>query len=290
MKPMLGANKAPDLQALNYPILVGHKLDGIRCLIKDGQLLSRTLKPIRNQRLWQKLGPLRELSVARGVILDGELFSTDMTFQEITSVVMSANKEVPDCLDFWGFDIVDEQVPFSARLRQLEGLGQDLFPIVEFWYADGPDKILKAFDDAIDDGYEGLILRAPQGKYKYGRSTLKEQGLLKLKPYETFDARVIGVMPRYINTNVSLTNELGNAFKRRTLDAQTPTDIAAAFVVQMGGHKFKVTIPGDEESRRHIYHNKDDYIGKWIEFKGMNVGAKDSPRHPVFERFREDRG
>lgn len=287
---MLGANKAPDLQALDYPILVGHKLDGIRCLIKDGQLLSRALKPIRNQKLWDKLAPLRDLSIAEGVILDGELFSADMTFQEITSVVMSSDKDVPEDLQFWGFDIVDVTKPFSARLSQLECLGQDFFPVVEFYYAYTPEKILKAFDDAIDDGYEGLILRAPDMPYKYGRSTLKEQGLLKVKPYETFDARVLGVVPRYINTNVSLTNELGNAYKRRTLDAQTPTDIAAAFVVEMDGHKFKVTIPGSEDFRRYIYHNKDDYIGTWIEFKGMNVGAKESPRHPVFERFREDRG
>jgi len=26
-----------------------------------------------------------------------------------------------------------------------------------------------------------------------------------------------------------------------------------------------------------------------IEYKGMLVGSKDVPRHPVFERFREDR-
>jgi hypothetical protein len=41
--------------------------------------------------------------------------------------------------------------------------------------------------------------------------------------------------------------------------------------------------------RRDIWKNKDNYVGKWIEFKGMLVGSKDKVRHPVFLRYREDK-
>ena len=40
---------------------------------------------------------------------------------------------------------------------------------------------------------------------------------------------------------------------------------------------------------QEIWKNKESYIGRWIQYKGMMVGAKSVPRHPVMERFREDR-
>ena len=43
-KPML-SGKA-DLAALQFPLLASRKLDGIRAVIRDGRVLSRTLKEI----------------------------------------------------------------------------------------------------------------------------------------------------------------------------------------------------------------------------------------------------
>src|SRR5690606_28483163 len=41
-------------------------------------------------------------------------------------------------------------------------------------------------------GYEGVMLRDPDGPYKFGRSTLREGTLLKLKRFEDAEAVVIG--------------------------------------------------------------------------------------------------
>lgn len=43
------------------------------------------------------------------------------------------------------------------------------------------------------------------------------------------------------------------------------------------------------EEKKEVWENKEKYIGKYIEYKGMLVGAKDLPRHPIFIRFREDK-
>ena len=51
----------------------------------------------------------------------------------------------------------------------------------------------------------------------------------------------------------------------------------------------KVSITGLEEFRREIWTNKETYIGKIMEVKGMLIGSKDVLRHPTFVRFREDR-
>jgi hypothetical protein len=42
------------------------------------------------------------------------------------------------------------------------------------------------------------------------------------------------------------------------------------------------------EERISIWNNRDKYIGKMIEYKGLEVGAKNVPRHAVFVRFRDD--
>ena len=44
-----------------------------------------------------------------------------------------------------------------------------------------------------------------------------------------------------------------------------------------------------DEEKEEVWKNKESYIGRYIQYKGMLVGAKDVPRHPTFERFRNDK-
>src|SRR3990167_8829694 len=71
MKPMLAATATVgEIQTLltKGPLIATPKLDGIRCLIKDGRLYSRSLKPIPNQFIRATLEDRPELNG-----LDGEL-------------------------------------------------------------------------------------------------------------------------------------------------------------------------------------------------------------------------
>jgi hypothetical protein len=40
---MLAPNATPDLETLQYPVLVPMKLDGIRGIIKNGEMLTRKM-------------------------------------------------------------------------------------------------------------------------------------------------------------------------------------------------------------------------------------------------------
>jgi len=44
-----------------------------------------------------------------------------------------------------------------------------------------------------------------------------------------------------------------------------------------------------DEEKEEVWKNRCQYIGVMIEYKGMLVGSKDLPRHPVFLRFRGDK-
>ena len=293
-KPLLGKEVNYDL--IKYPTRPSYKLDGIRVVFyKTGQMFSRSLKPIRNIQLHKRFAHLKELAKRTNTTFDGEFYSHKLTFQEITSQVMSMDKPLDDSLEFHCFDCIVNDEPnmsFESRYqyycRELQNI--PFINIVNHYYAISKDQIDAMFEIALKKGYEGLILRNIQGRYKFGRSTEREGFLLKIKPFKTFDAEIIGVEERMENLNESKTNELGESFKRNTVDAKKGTGIASTFVVKYKGKEMKVTLTGDVQYRRMIWKTRNtSCIGRMIEYKAMLIGAKDVPRHPVFLRFRKDR-
>ena len=85
--PMLAPNQKVDLNKVKYPLLASYKVDGIRCLFIKGEMLSRSLKPIQNKQLREKFRELIDRSKDCGLILDGEIYSPELTFQEITLIL-----------------------------------------------------------------------------------------------------------------------------------------------------------------------------------------------------------
>ena len=287
--PMLG--KEVDLNILKYPCYVSTKLDGIRAIFKDGELLSRSLKPIGNDNLRKKYQHVLDWSKETGIILDGEFYSPELPFTEISSVVRKSDKEVPEHLEFYVFDMYDKDMPsMPFKIRQATYKHQALslgLKYIEQTKVQEQAEIEAIFDSEISKGGEGVIIRNPDMPYKFGRSTAKEQSLLKMKPFVTFDSKVISIQERMENTIESETNELGHSFKRRFQENMVPTGIASTATVTYEDTTVDVVFTGDEDFRREIWTNRDKYIGKYLEYKCMLVGSKDRPRHPVFLRFRE---
>lgn len=289
-KPMLGVTA--DKSKIGFPSMTSLKLDGIRCICMKGELFSRSLKPIGNIQLRSKFREMINYSKEFDVIFDGEFYAHDLTFQEITSMVNSSDKEVADSLKFNCFDFIkgsDFKMSFKDRCYLLGANEIENVVIVEQIIVESVEDIDKMFEKALREGYEGLIVRCPNGEYKFGRSTINQGWMLKLKPFETFDTKVIGFVERMENLNVSQTNELGRSFKRNTKDDKKATGICSALVTEYEGIEMKVTLTGDEAFRKEIWDNQSDYLGKMFEWKAMKVGMKDVPRHPNFLRWRVDK-
>ena len=291
-KPMLA--KMWDKNSCSFPKYRSMKYDGLRAIFIKGKLLARSLKPIGNIQLRKKYKELLDYSKENDMLFDGEFYSHDLTFQEITSIVNSDDKEVPESLKFHCFDIVvkeEYEKGFDVRFSTMEIILPQFENVimVEQTIVNNVKEVEEYFETALKEGFEGLILRNPQGKYKLGRSTINEGLLLKVKPFETFDSKVIEIIERNENLNESQTNELGRSFKRNTKDDKKGTGIASALVTEYNGFQFRVTLTGNEEFRKEIWDNKEKYIGKMFEYKAMLVGMKDVPRHPNFIRWREDK-
>jgi DNA ligase-1 len=315
-KPMLGTD-IEDKRDLKFPMLSSYKLDGIRCIFKDGQMLSRSLKQIPNKQLQEKFEYLKQYSKLNNVILDGELYSHNLTFQQITSLVMTQDFEDEETikklkkrddlyltqffntrfefynpLQFHCFDILftENILDFSARVGQYTRMqeGTD-FIAVKQKTLNNTYELDAEFQEALRLNYEGLILRNPNKLYKFGRSTEKEQGLLKFKEFKTYDAIIRDITREQKSIAEQERDELGNSKRSHKKEFMIDTDKASAFEVIINSFPCKVSLAMTDDEKKEVWLNKEKYIGKWIEFKGMEVGAKNVPRHPVFVRFRDDK-
>lgn len=299
-KPLLAPNEKIDLNKIKYPLLASTKLDGIRCIFYKGKILSRSLKQIQNKQLRERFEVIRKYSEDTQCILDGEIYSPKLTFQEITHFVMTQDLEdeqLPEHLKFYCFDSINKDnfnEEFQWRGQRIPSLScqwADLLEIVFEKLVASAQEVEKYFEEVLKNGYEGLILRDPKGRYKCGRGTVKEGIIYKVKPFVTFDAKIIGVVQStQVNEDAEKkTNELGRSVTSKKKDDRHLIEKASAFLVEYDGKPLKVVLAMTDEEKVAVWTDKEEYIGKTIEYKGMIVGSKDVPRHPVMIRFREDK-
>lgn len=315
-KPLLAATADADLSKLRYPVLASPKLDGIRCVMRDGKALSRKLKPIPNDfvRNWC------ESCLPDG--LDGELMLRDhrTPFNEVSSAIMSKAGE-PDFV-FMAFDLLDgqrwkepEAIPFEQRLvgirdiirrrdRQGSGVGGQQFPSAGPRLIEVPQEHVTSEDELraivarhLDAGYEGTMVRDPNGIYKFGRSTLKEGILLKIKPFVDEEAVVIGVVEQMHNTNEAEVDNLGHTKRSSAKAGKVGKGVLGALRCRTvtDGVEFEIGTGFTDEQRRSIWERNehpavDDILGRQVKFKhqpppgGRKPG--EAPRFPVFLGFR----
>lgn len=293
MKPLLFPNDPYSIDDVqDGPKIASRKLDGIKLLFLPEGIRTRSMKQVPNKRLREKFDTIIKYCKENNIILDGEVYSHDLKFQEITGCVMSYDKEVPESLKFYCFDAVVDgyfNMPFEWRLNhipELEGLEK-----VEQRLMWTRKEVKDFFEKALEEGYEGLIIRHPDSPYKQGRFTLKQEMGFKLKPYSTYDARIKGIVQATkVNPDADKkTNELGYSETSRKKGDRVPVEMVSAFVVDWDGVEQKVTYAATDEQKKWAWDNQEQLIGKMIEFKAMEVGSKDRLRHPVFIRFREDK-
>jgi DNA ligase-1 len=285
-KPMLLPRETPDLDKLRYPIIASAKLDGIRCLIKDGVALSRTLKPIPNKSIqaWAK----KYADKLEG--MDGELIVGDPTsstvYRDTNSFVMSHDKEG----EFWyyQFDYWNLDAPYDKRI------GNALIPVPEsviflgYKIVNNKEELLKYEETVLNVGYEGLILRNPNGKYKYGRCTVKEDNAFKLKRFEDAEAVIVGFEEEMHNGNIAETNELGRTKRSTAKSGMVGKQSLGAFTCRTPeGIEFSIGSGFSQQDRLDYWKSKDSLMGCTVKYKHFPIGVKDKPRHPIFLGFRD---
>lgn len=297
---LLAPNQLPDPATLTYPLLASVKLDGRRCLLQNGKFLSRTMKAQPNVNLYGHLAEIAAYSKSHGIAFDGELYSHELTFSELESVFKSGTAPIPPSVKFHVFDIVpnaaQKNMGFRDRLAMLEDLVMlKCWPNVWFVHHDqycNAKQVQAMYEDALSEGYEGLMLRDPKGLYKHGRATLREGIIFKMKPFITLDAKVIGFeQGQRLKAGIERkTNELGRTAKTYKAEDHEPDDTMGALRVRdEQGREFSLGWGRGwtHAKRKELWNNRSSLLGEWVEFRCMGVGEKDLPRMPQLIRFRD---
>lgn len=285
-KPLL-ADTIEDLNKVPYSVLVSVKLDGIRAIIKDSVVYSRSMKPIRNKHV-QYLFGREEYNGLDGELIVGPPNAKDV-YLKTNSGVMSADGE-PD-VKFYVFDRWDwPEAEYAYRLEKgVFGAVEGPFLVaVTQWLANSVEDVLSYEKTALEDGYEGLMLRKAEARYKYGRSTAKEFILMKLKRFHDAEYKVVGFEERMKNNNEATKNELG--YTERSTCAENLIgrgDLGALVLEFTDGQTFNCGTGFTDQDRQVIWNNRDQYLGRMAKVKSFLIGVKDLPRFPVWLGFRD---
>lgn len=288
-KPMLAAVYDCDREACKYPnrfpLLGTPKIDGIRAMIVDGQLVSRSLKPIRNKRIKAIFEPI----LPEGA--DGELVCGD--FYNTSSVVMSFNTEVPDNILFYWFDKIPANVniPYEQRVLYIKNYVAihkiekviSLVPITLY----NIDDVYKYEKEVLSSGFEGIMLRLPGSPYKHGRSTIKEGYLMKLKRFTDSEAVIVDTEELMHNMNDDNIDDLGYTKRSGARNGLVGGNMLGSIVaLTPQGVKFKIGSGYTQEQRQEMWHSRHSLVGQVVKYKHIEYGKKDSPRSTVFSGLR----
>lgn len=282
-----------DMTKIKFPVMASTKLDGIRAVVLDGKLLSRSLKPIKNKYTRS----LFEKPEYEG--LDGELIVGSPTdpkcFNKTTSGVMTEEGE-PN-VHYYVFDQIPEysgqpeNTPFKSRFRDLqESMPMEHVVLVQQKLVWNLPELEEFEKQCLKQGYEGVIIKDLNSPYKYGRSTLREGYMLKIKRYKDAEAKILSVEELLSNTNEATRDELGKVKRSNHKSGMVPQDTLGSLVVQdlKTGVQFNIGTGFDEELRDTLWKNKSRIIGKIVKYKYFDYGSIDKPRHPVFLGFRDE--
>lgn len=283
MRPMLAAT-LKDLSVLRYPVYCTPKLDGIRCLVINGIAYTRNMKKIPNKHISKMIADSIRIDI------DGELIVGN-TFQSTSSAVMSVEGELDFKYKVFDHLSLKKEDKYIQRIRIL---ANEMFP----YFVDVlcPTEIKTKYDllyyenYCLKQGNEGIIIRSNVA-YKQGRSTVKEQGMFKLKRFIDSEAIVIGFVPRYHNANPKKKNEFGysqrsshkaNMILLETLGALQVRDLKTSI-------EFEIGSGFTDKQRKLFWHTQTSLINKIVKYKYQSIGVLNKPRFPVFLGFRDSR-
>lgn len=274
---------AADFTKIIYPVYASPKLDGIRCSVVNGKALTRSLKAIPNRYISEFLSN-DDFNGLDGELIIGSPCSTTV-YRDTNSGVMSFEGE-PN-FTYFVFDVHNVDVPYTLRHKSLQTKMLDLPDCIQELdqtICHNEAEVLAYEEMCVNLGYEGIILRSPIAPYKFGRSTVKEGYLLKVKRFDDSEAEIIGFEEEMFNGNEAQTNELGRTKRSTAQDGLTGKSTLGAFTVRdlVSCIEFSIGTGLTAADRQHFWNNQQSLVGQTLKYKYFAVGVKTKPRHPVF--------
>lgn len=293
LRPMKAADlDGVDLSTLKFPLYGTPKIDGMRCWGMDNAAKTSSLRDFPNKSI-QEFFASGKWNGMDGELVVGPPHSTGdgVTVLGRTGAAKAIDGD-PD-FHFWVFD--EWQLPGSAYLTRYNRLrygraSSQRVHLLEHTLLQKVDDLLLFEEKCLSQGYEGIMVRDPMRPYKYGRSTLSEMGLAKLKRFIDGEAVVTGLVEAMANGNDATTNAIGLTERRGGSGALSPkgmiggitaTNVADGQLMNLG--------PGTmtHADRTHFFNNPHEIVGHTVHWRAFNYDIKDKLRFALFYGFRQ---
>ncbi len=266
--PMLAHSFDKRKHNINYPAIVQRKFDGVRCLAvlnSDGSVKLLSRKGKEYPHLQHIKADVWENNDSTNIVLDGELYSDTLTFQQLVGLVKrvtlkpgndqqmyEVSLRVYDCVD------LNNEADFTDRYQTITNItnGAKYLSLVENVRVDNEDEIHAAQARFVEEGYEGAMVRNLTGAYAIGK---RSANLQKVKTFLDGEYPIVG-----------FTQGTGGETGCVIWECSTPD-----------GQTFTVRPTGTHEERKVLFENGNDYIGQQLTVKYQELTDDGVPRFPV---------
>jgi DNA ligase-1 len=283
---LLGA-KAESLHDIKLPCYASYKVDGWRARWQGLEFFSRNNKTIPNRAL-QSYAVQSVIPVG----YDGELIvgepNDPFVFRKTDAFCKTMRAPLPpEGIRFFVFDnVLLDDMSFERRMHTLESFPPFVIRL-EQQFINSYD-VLESFEnEAVVSGFEGIVTRHPDGRYKNGRSTMREQYLVKVKRYLEEEVRIIRAEEKLHNANPAFISETGYTKRSSHAEGKVPAGTLGALVVDWRGQELRVGTGWDSRTAGELWAIRDSLPDKKCTIR-FSPPTKDLPRQPVWKCLRSD--
>ncbi len=260
--PMLAHDYNKRGKDIVFPAFCQSKLDGVRAIYNPNYKKMQS----RSGKIFSGLSHIvEELKTVMGdspLILDGELYSYELTFQEISGIVRkekltSKDLEISQKIRFVVYDIM-YNADYIDRLNILKKFFKNKLKysnLLKTEICSSPEHINTFHDKYVQEGYEGLIIRNYKGIYENTRS----KNLQKYKSFDDDEFKIVGFTE-------------GTGIEKGLVIWECETK---------EGKKFNVRPKGKHPERRKLFNNGSKYIGQLLTVRFFGYTDDNIPRFPV---------
>lgn len=269
LRPMLAHKFEDKTKYVSYPAYVQPKFNGVRCLAKlvkgKAVIWSRQGVEYTRENLLEIHEELDNI-LEDGWVFDGELYIHNTPLQDINSAVKKRNDDSKK-VKYYVYDMPDlDKSTCQFRMGAIHTrLNKKSKRVLE-----SPTLLVSSEEDLrqceaefIAQGYEGLMYRSKEGKYKVGH---RSADLLKVKRFVDEEFKIVS--------------------------AKEGTNRESGTVVWIcelpNGKTFETRPRGTLEERKKLWKEKDKYMGKLLKVKYQELSKDGVPIFPVGICIRED--
>jgi DNA ligase-1 len=280
--PMLAQTYEPNTQKnkkndIVFPCFVQPKLDGLRCIVYFSKSLNKIVFQSRTgayfdtmEHIISDIKNIHNIINNNDIILDGELYTTDMPFEELAGLIKKKkindkDKEKLRYVKYHIYDIINDET-FEKRFNYINFI----FSKLNFNYIEKVNTIIANtveefkynFSNFVEDRYEGIILRNVKGLY---RTNYRSHDLQKYKEFKEDEYEIVGFKE-------------GDGRDKGTV----------IWICKTNNNTFSVRPKGSLEYRKELYENSEKYIGKKLTVIYQELSEMGIPRFPVGKSIREN--